>query len=145
MKVLWPFGVALRGEASNHLMLRWLTTVVVSDEEKAHWMRQVGTGKVSESEPLSRCRNQNRWHQNRGVWGCPGISLAGARVLARRCPAWRRREPGLRLSRGTWEGGRRYCAPVPRQGGWAGERERAERQEPQGAEYRRGVRWRTGS
>jgi hypothetical protein len=31
----WPFGVALRGEASNHLMLRWLKTVVVSDEEKA--------------------------------------------------------------------------------------------------------------
>ncbi len=50
---LWPFGVALRGEASNRLMLRWLKTVVVSDEEKAHWMRQVGTGKASESEPLS--------------------------------------------------------------------------------------------
>jgi hypothetical protein len=32
----WPFGVALRGEASNHLMLRWLKTVVGSDEEKAH-------------------------------------------------------------------------------------------------------------
>jgi hypothetical protein len=31
----WPFGAALRGEASNHLMLRWLKTVVVSDEEKA--------------------------------------------------------------------------------------------------------------
>jgi hypothetical protein len=34
MKV-WPFGVALRGVASNRLMLRWLKTVVVSDEEKA--------------------------------------------------------------------------------------------------------------
>jgi hypothetical protein len=34
MKV-WPFGAALRGEASNRLMLRWLKTVVVSDEEKA--------------------------------------------------------------------------------------------------------------
>ena len=34
MKV-WPFGAALRGEASNHLMLRWLKTVVVNDEEKA--------------------------------------------------------------------------------------------------------------
>lgn len=32
---LWPFGVALRGVASNRLMLRWLETVVVSDEEKA--------------------------------------------------------------------------------------------------------------
>jgi hypothetical protein len=35
MEDLWPFEVALRGEASNHLMLRWLKTVVVSDEEKA--------------------------------------------------------------------------------------------------------------
>lgn len=35
MKVLWPFGAALRGEASNHLKLRWLKTVVVSVEEKA--------------------------------------------------------------------------------------------------------------
>jgi transposase len=32
---VWPFGVARRGEASNHLMPRWLKTVVVSDEEKA--------------------------------------------------------------------------------------------------------------
>jgi hypothetical protein len=54
---LWPFGVALRGEASNRLMLRWLKTVVVSDEEKAHVMRQVGTGKASESEPLRTRRN----------------------------------------------------------------------------------------
>ena len=143
MKVLWPFGVALRGEASNHLMLRWLKTVVVSDEEKAHQMRQVGIRKASVSEPLSKCRNQIRWHRNWGAWGCSRTSLAGARVLARWCPAWRRREPGLRLSRGTWEGGRRYCAPVPGKGR-AGERERAERQEPQGAEYRRGVCWRTG-
>ena len=29
------FGVALRREASSRLMLRWLKTVVVSDEEKA--------------------------------------------------------------------------------------------------------------
>jgi len=35
MKVLWPFGVARTGEIPNHLMLRWLKTVVVSDEEKA--------------------------------------------------------------------------------------------------------------
>lgn len=30
----WPFGAALRGEASNHLVLRWLKTVVVSDRGK---------------------------------------------------------------------------------------------------------------
>ena len=54
----WPLGVALQGEASNHLMLRWLKTVVVSDEEKAHMMRQVGTGKASGSEPLLKRRNK---------------------------------------------------------------------------------------
>lgn len=45
MKV-WPFGVALRWEAPNHRVLRWLKTVVVSDAEKAHLMRQVGVGKT---------------------------------------------------------------------------------------------------
>jgi hypothetical protein len=34
-EVLWPFGVALRREVSSGLMLRWLKTVVVSDEEMA--------------------------------------------------------------------------------------------------------------
>src|SRR6476620_6515496 len=48
MKV-WPFGVALRWEASNHHMLRWLKTVVVSDVEKAHGMRQVGIGQTVRS------------------------------------------------------------------------------------------------
>jgi len=31
-------------------MLRWLKTVVVSDEEKAHVMRQVGTWKTTAGE-----------------------------------------------------------------------------------------------
>jgi len=35
MEGLWPSGVALRWEASNHRVLRWLKTVVVSVEEKA--------------------------------------------------------------------------------------------------------------
>ena len=58
MEDCWPFGVALRGEASNHLMLRWLKTVVVSDEETARETRQVGIGKASVSEPLMTCRDQ---------------------------------------------------------------------------------------
>jgi hypothetical protein len=45
---------------SNRLMLRWLKTVVVSDEEKAHGMRQVGIGKASASESLLTCRNSFR-------------------------------------------------------------------------------------
>jgi hypothetical protein len=49
MKV-WPFGAALRGEASNHHMLRWLKTVVVSDVEKAPGRRQVGIRKAIAAE-----------------------------------------------------------------------------------------------
>ena len=48
------------------------------------------------------------------------MSLADTRLLARRCPAYRRREPGLRLPRGTWEGWPRYCRR------FGGERERAQ-------------------
>ena len=80
MKV-WPFGVALRWEASNHHMLRWLKTVVVSDVEKAHVMRQVGIGKTVRSPrfrgSLLTCRYSSRWHQNRAAVGQPGRSLAG--------------------------------------------------------------------
>jgi hypothetical protein len=46
MEACWPSGVVLRGEASNHPVLRWLKTVVVSDGEKARLTRQVGTGKT---------------------------------------------------------------------------------------------------
>jgi hypothetical protein len=89
MKV-WPFGAALRWEVANHHMLRWLKTVVVSDVEKAHVMRQVGIGKTVCSPrfrgSLLRCRNSSRWHQNRAAVGTPGMSLAGDRRLARWCP-----------------------------------------------------------
>src|SRR5674476_1547535 len=64
----WPFGAALRGEASNRLMLRWLKTVVVSDEEKASRRRQVGTGKTTIAEASKLFRR----HQNRGVVCTPG-------------------------------------------------------------------------
>ena len=42
------------------------------------------------------------------------MSLAATRLLARRCPACRRREPGLLLSRGTWEGWPRHCRRLER-------------------------------
>jgi hypothetical protein len=35
MEVVWPSGIALRGEVPNRPVLRWLKTVVVSDREKA--------------------------------------------------------------------------------------------------------------
>jgi len=42
MEDCWPSGIVLWGTVSNRHMLRWLKTVVVSDVEKAHMMRQVG-------------------------------------------------------------------------------------------------------
>jgi hypothetical protein len=91
-------------------MLRWLKTVVVSDEEKAHEMRQVGTGKASASSSLLTCRNWFEVASELGRARGPRMSLADTRVLARRCPACRRREPGLRLPRGTW--GKRRDEPA---------------------------------
>jgi hypothetical protein len=64
----WPSGAALRGEASNRLMLRWLKTVVVSDEEKASRRRQVGTGKTTIVEASKLFRR----HRNRGLVCTPG-------------------------------------------------------------------------
>ena len=58
MEVLWPFGVALRGEASNHLKLRWLKTVVVSVRKRRRKSRQVGIRKANASEPLMKCREK---------------------------------------------------------------------------------------
>ena len=59
-------------------MLRWLKTVVVSDAEKARVMRQVGTRKMSEPEPLSTCRCV--WAPK--PWPCSGLwELGSAGVL----------------------------------------------------------------
>jgi len=82
MKV-WPFGVAGRAEASNHHMLRWLKTVVVSDVEKAPVRCQVG---VRETTAVRRVENL-KMTSKPGWVPESGMSLAGAHVLARRCPA----------------------------------------------------------
>jgi len=55
-----PFVAALRREATNHRLLHWLKTVVVSETEKAHEMRQVGIKKTvrknSQTRTLLKCR-----------------------------------------------------------------------------------------
>jgi hypothetical protein len=56
MKVVGPSEPPVRRGASNRRLLRWLKTVVVSEVEKAHVMRQVGIGKTSVSESLLKCR-----------------------------------------------------------------------------------------
>jgi hypothetical protein len=42
----WALRRRPSGAGVKHPVLRWLKTVVVSDREKAHEMRQVGTGKT---------------------------------------------------------------------------------------------------
>ena len=49
-------------------------------------MRQVGTGKASASE-LSKTRRNKQMTSKPGWLKEPGMNLAGARLLARWCPA----------------------------------------------------------
>ena len=84
MEDCWPSGVGLRGQASNRPVLRWLKTVVVSDREKAHEMRQVGTRKTCQKRPqvgnhmgvVVEASKSFRWHQNQRscfkLWDRPG-------------------------------------------------------------------------
>ena len=79
----WPSGIVLWGMVPNHHMLRWLNTLVVSDVEKAPRRRQVG---IRETTAGRRVENL-KMTSELGWVPEPGISLAGAHVLARRCPA----------------------------------------------------------
>ena len=100
----WPFGVALRGETPNRHMLRWLKTVVVSDVEKASLEASGGDQEGERKRIADDVSTTNRRHRNWGRGYGLKTSLADTRLLASRCPAWRRREPDLLHSRGTWEG-----------------------------------------
>ena len=123
-------------------MLRWLMTVVVSDEEKAHVMRQVGIGKASVSEPLRKRRN-NQDDIRTGEFkslrdepgGCPLIGQAVSGVKAARA---RSAAPARNVGR------RVPILPVRAglRGGREGERRTAETGD---VEYRCGACWRTGS
>jgi hypothetical protein len=99
----------MRGQAPNHPVLRWLKTVVVSDREKARF-DVLGGDQEGVPEPLVRkprvsvavdASKFGDGIKTEGPLILLGMSLAGARLLARRCPAWRRREPGLLLLHGT--------------------------------------------
>ena len=135
-----PFGVALRGEASNRPLLHWLETVVVSDVGKG---ALDVSGRDQEGERKRIAADVSSIIRVTSKPGClrnPGISLAGARLLARRCPAWKRREPDQAAF--AWNVRRR--APILPSCFSGGERECPKRLKPQGIEYRCGVRWRTG-
>jgi hypothetical protein len=104
-----PFGVALRGEASSHRELRRLNAVRGERHGKGAFD---ASGRDQEGERKRTADDMSKHTQTTPKPGChfgSGMSLAGARLLARRCPAGRRREPDLRLLHGTWEG----VAPTP--------------------------------
>ena len=132
MEVVWPSGAALRGEASNRPLLRWLKTVVVSDEGKG---ARDASGGCQEGVALKVPTGIHRLiaslfreaASEPGVTAWPGMSLAVTRLLARWCPAQRWREPGMRLSCGTWESVPRYCRP--RKGGERESSKRLKREE----------------
>ena len=96
MEVVWPSGVALRGEASNRPQVHWLKTVVLNVVGKgAARSRQVWVGKMSDgressavdvSKVVRRCRNQDRPIVLGSAWGPPVL-------LPRRHPAYRQHEP----------------------------------------------------
>jgi hypothetical protein len=135
---LWPFGIALRGEVSNRLMLRWLKTVVVSDEEKAQAMRQVGIGKTSVSEPLVK-RRKNKDDIETGEYqgsrdepgGGPYCWPGGVRRRGGVSPVC-----GICMERGKASGE----SPRPRvPGAWWGSERQRERESTDGGNRRCGV------
>ena len=59
-------------EASNHLKLLWSKAMVVSVKEKVCLKDQVGAKETNKPEPLLKCRNRYRRHQNQEVLGFLG-------------------------------------------------------------------------
>jgi hypothetical protein len=79
-------------------------TVVVSDEEKAHVMRQVGIGKASASEPLMTCRDQEVASKP-GHPNSPETSLAGVPFIGQVVPGMKAAR--VRSAAFAWNVGRR--------------------------------------
>ncbi len=104
-----PFGVALRGEASNRPLLRWLNTIVVSDVGKGALDVSGRDQKGERKRIADDVSKETRMTSKPGCTCYPGMSLAGARLLARRCPAWKRRESDQAAF--AWNVRRR--APIP--------------------------------
>ena len=139
---MWPFGVSLRGEASNHRMLRWLKTVVVSDAEKAPGEVSGGDREGERKRTAVDVSKHPRWHRNRGGQESPGWAWR----VPEYWPGGARHAGGASLVCGSCTERGKAGADMPgRVAGADGERERADRQNPGGVEYRRGIGWRTGS
>jgi hypothetical protein len=143
MKDCRPFGAALRGEASNRPLLRWLKTVVVSDEGKG---ARDASGGVQEGVALKVPRGIHRliaslfseMASEPGVTAWPGMSLAVARIAGQVVP-------GAEVAR-AWTAAfvRNVGWRAPILPPWKGRREgEFQASESRGIEYRRGTRRRT--
>lgn len=97
MEVVWPSGAALRGEASNHPLLHWLKTVVVSVVGKGvAGLRQVWVGEMSDGRRVSSAVDVSKCEKMMSKPGQrigPGMSLGVTRLLPRWHPAYRQHEP----------------------------------------------------
>src|SRR3954464_6263283 len=117
MKVLWPFGVALRGEASSRLDAALAEDRCGERSRKRRCeSRQAGIRKASASEPFEEASKNKRWHQNRGV--C--ITLGRVWRVPVYWPGGVRREDGASLICGYYTKRGKACADTvlaPRKGG----------------------------
>jgi hypothetical protein len=91
MKDCRPFGAALRGEASNRPLLRWLNATVVSDEGKGA-RDASGGGQEGVASKVPRGIHRliaslfNKVASEPGFQGWPGMSLAVARIAGQVVP-----------------------------------------------------------
>ena len=79
----WPPGIVLWGMVSNHHVLRWLKTVVVSDVEKASLRRQVGIRETTAVRSVENFKDGIRTglgsRTRDGVWRVPMYWPGGVR------------------------------------------------------------------
>lgn len=101
MEVVWPSSAGLRGQALNHPVVRWLKTVVLSDQGKGVTRsRQVWVGEMSDGREPSAVDASKvpKTASKPGSSLNPGMSLGVTRLLPRRRPAYRQHEPDRGVS-----------------------------------------------
>ena len=143
MKDCRPFGAALRGEASNRRLLRWLKTVVVSEDGKGA-RDASGGGQEGVASKVPRGIHRliaslfSEVASEPGVTAWPGMSLAVARIAGQVVPgaevarAW----PAAFVRNVGWRAPTRPLREGRREGEF-------QASETRGTEYRRGARRRT--
>ena len=92
----WSSATTLQGEVANHREVRRSRAARAERRGKVAPVSAAGVGQEGErkrsTEDVSKGKQEDiETGRNRE----PGMSLAGACLLARRCPAWRWRELGL--------------------------------------------------